>query len=194
MLSLAAPTDIVYTATFFAVFVATLLAGLWVVIAKDVIRAGVSLFICLSGVAGIYFFQKAEFLAVVQIMVYVGGTTVLILFGVMLTNRAPVLTSRRAVDRTLAGWIATAMVAAPLLVILVLRDLIENRDVKQANGWFTLRGGTAAAAPSTVSLGDTLLTSYVLPFEIVSLVLLVALVGSAYLARRREDESLGGLQ
>ncbi|MCC6575574.1 MAG: NADH-quinone oxidoreductase subunit J [Planctomycetes bacterium] len=182
-------TDWIYTLVFMAVFVTTLMAGLWVVIARDVIRAGVSLFICLSGVAGIYFFLNAQFLAVVQIMVYVGGTTVLILFGVMLTNRAPVLTSRRATDRTLAGWLATVIVAAPLFVILVGRDLMEKKDVKTANGWFTMKEAAAQAPINTVALGDALLTSYILPFEIASLVLLVALVGSAYLARRREDES-----
>lgn len=127
-------TDVIFLLTFFAVFVVTLMAGLWVVLAKDVIRAGVSLFICLCGVAGIYFFLRAEFIAVVQIMVYVGGTTVLILFGVMLTNRAPVLTSRRMVDRSFAGWIAFAVVAAPLLVILVLRRGEGGQDAKLANG------------------------------------------------------------
>ena len=211
---LAQATEVVHLIAFIAVFLTTLVAAFWVAAARDVIRAGVSLFICLAGVAGVYFLLNAQFLAVVQIMVYVGGTTVLILFGVMLTNRKPLLKPKKQVDRSLAGLIAFVMVAVPLLMVTVGRkvpgEMGYDQDAKLAYGWVTIvaenerknaeawkqlipdapEADTAAEQTgNVVALGDALLTSYILPFEIASVVLLIALVGASYLARRREDES-----
>ena len=208
---LAQATELVHLVAFIAVFLTTLVAAFWVAAARDVIRAGVSLFICLAGVAGVYFLLNAQFLAVVQIMVYVGGTTVLILFGVMLTKRKPLLKPKKQVDRSLAGLIAFVMVAVPLLMVTVGRkvpgEMGYDQDAKLAYGWVTLvaendrknaeawkqlipeADSAAEQTGNVVALGDALLTSYILPFEIASVVLLIALVGASYLARRREDES-----
>lgn len=225
-MTLGSITESIHLAAFVGVFLVTLVGAFWVAAAKDIIRAAVSLFFCLTGVAGLYFFLDAQFLAVVQIMVYVGGTTVLILFGVMLTNRSPLLKKKQQVDRSFAGLLVAAMVAGPLVGILVWRSVEtpdgRRVDAKAANGWFTMQpkaeeiglvheghehgeheahghdgqgaeAEQASEAPvvgagNTVSLGDALLTNYLLPFEIASVVLLVALVGASYLARRREDQ------
>ena len=184
----AALTEWVLVGTFIVVFVVTLVSAAWVMLAKEVTRAAVSLFVCLSGVAGMYFFMDAQFLGVVQIMVYVGGTTVLLMFGVMLTNRQPLLTSKKQVDRTLWGCVAMGLVLGPLLFTLLLRPSEGGVEAKEAKGWFLMK--ESAPPPSNVvNLGDLLLTNYVLPFEIASIVLLVALVGAAYVARRKVEDA-----
>ena len=190
---LASITEWVHLGTFVAVLVVTLISAVWVMLAKEVTRAAVSLFVCLSGVAGVYFFMDAQFLGVVQIMVYVGGTTVLLMFGVMLTNRQPQLTSSKKVDRMLAGCLAMGLVLGPLLAVLLLRPGVGEEghkiDAKQANGWVLMKSEAAPPAANVVDLGDLLLTNYLLPFEIASVVLLVALVGAAYLARRKVEDA-----
>ncbi len=195
---LASITEWVHLGTFIVVFVVTLLSAVWVMLSKEVTRAAVSLFVCLSGVAGVYFFLDAQFLGVVQIMVYVGGTTVLLMFGVMLTNRQPQLTSKKKVDRMLAGCLAMGLVLGPLYMVMIGRmpGIARARDAsgavadpKTVNNWWTMRGAEHAEPSTVVSLGDLLLTNYVLPFEIASIVLLVALVGAAYIARRKVEDS-----
>jgi NADH-quinone oxidoreductase subunit J len=195
---LASITEWVHFGTFIVVFVVTLLSAVWVMLAKEVTRAAVSLFVCLSGVAGVYFFLDAQFLGVVQIMVYVGGTTVLLMFGVMLTNRQPQLTSKKKVDRMLAGCLAMGLVLGPLYMVMIGRmpGIARARDAagaaadpKIVNNWWTMRGAEHAEPSTVVSLGDLLLTNYVLPFEIASIVLLVALVGAAFIARRKVEDS-----
>lgn len=199
-MALGALTDWVHLGTFVVVFVVTLISAVWVMLSKEVARAAVSLFVCLCGVAGIYFFLDAQFLGVVQIMVYVGGTTVLLMFGVMLTNRQPLLTSKKQVDRTLAGCLAMGMVLGPLYMIMIgrLPGLSRAKDAagqavdpKITNGWFVGKASEHAAenTASVVPLGDALLTSYLLPFEVASVVLLVALVGAAYIARRKSEDA-----
>jgi NADH-quinone oxidoreductase subunit J len=190
---LATITEWVHLGTFVVVFVVTLISAVWVMLSKEVTRAAVSLFVCLSGVAGVYFFLDAQFLGVVQIMVYVGGTTVLLMFGVMLTNRQPQLTSKKKVDRMLWGCVAMGLVLGPLLAVLLLRPRVdvhgEMQEAKRANGWALMQDGGHAPATSVVDLGDLLLTNYLLPFEIASIVLLIALVGAAYIARRKVEDS-----
>jgi len=197
---LAALTDWVHLGAFVVVFVLTLITAAWVMLSKEVARAAVSLFLCLSGVAGIYFFLNAQFLGVVQIMVYVGGTTVLLMFGVMLTNRQPLLSSKKNADRMLAGCLAMGLVLGPLYMVMIGRVPGVSRakdaagvaaDPKVTHGWFTAQPGNQALASNSnvVPLGDLLLTNYLLPFEIASFVLLVALVGAAYLARRKSEDS-----
>jgi NADH-quinone oxidoreductase subunit J len=190
---LATLTEWVHLGTFVCVFVLTLISAVWVMLSKEVTRAAVSLFVCLSGVAGVYLFLDAQFLGVVQIMVYVGGTTVLLMFGVMLTNRQPLLTTKKKVDRMLAGCLAMGLVLGPLLGVLLLRPNVDEGgrmiDAKQANGWVLMQPGHTPPAANVVDLGDLLLTNYLLPFEIASVVLLVALVGAAYVARRKVEDA-----
>jgi len=111
----------------------------------------------------------ADFIGVVQLLVYVGGILVLTLFAVMLTSRVDVRVSNRAVGR-------------PLAVLLV-----------GAVGWWMIKVGTTATwvvkesgtpEPTTYGIGTAFLTDYVLPYEIASLVLLVALIGAVVVSRK----------
>ncbi|MCA8940380.1 MAG: NADH-quinone oxidoreductase subunit J, partial [Planctomycetes bacterium] len=128
--------------------------------------------------AGLYLMLGAEFLAFVQVIVYVGGTTILIMFGVMLTARSPVEVQRKGDNRALPAIIVVCLVLIPLLTTFMGLKVNWHDGVKAAE---------TIAPQDTRNLGDMLLTSYIAPFVIASFVLLIALVGAAYLVRRREE-------
>lgn len=151
----------------------TLGAALLVVTRRNVFHAALFLIVSFFGVAGLYVLLEAPFLAAVQLFIYVGGIGVLILFAVMLT--------REIMNPKVAGrnrqWWAAALVAMALCGVL---------------GWAVLNHDwPAAAAPvpenSIAILGTTLVDpeGYALPFEVASLLLLVALIGAVTIARER---------
>ncbi len=149
---------------------------------KDIVRAATALFVCLGSVAGLYLFMGAEFLAFVQVMVYVGGTTILIMFGVMLTARSPVeVRSKR--NRIFSAIILISIILIP---VLVLTTGVIGSSLPE---WKVAGELPHSSLPpqGTRNLGDMLLTSYVAPFVIASFVLLIALVGAAYIVRQRDE-------
>lgn len=168
---------------FIALAVIVVFSAFLVATQRDIVRAATALFVCLLGVAGLYLFLAAEFLAFVQVMVYVGGTTVLILFGVMLTARKPVETSKRGSWRPAAGIVAAGAVLLPLLGVIIGLGTGGKRQWAAGTG----APGETIAPHGVRHLGDMLLTTYVGPFVIASFVLLFALVGAAYLVRRKEE-------
>jgi NADH-quinone oxidoreductase subunit J len=122
------------------------------------------------GVAGIYVALAADFLAIVQILLYVGGIVVLTLFAVMLTHRiADVRVSNRSVGRLPALSIVTIVGASMGYAVLHTQ-------------WQTVQPGEPM--PTTAGIGNAFLTQYVLPFELASVVLLAALVGAVVLSRK----------
>ena len=154
-------------------------AGL--VLSRNIVRSAVCLLFTLAGVAGLYFLLAAEFLAAVQLVVYAGGTLILIIFGVMLTSKSPF--SR--FEPKLAEVVVATVIASVLLVALILA--IRNQV-------FPAAGEAAAGAERypLVRLGQALLGDYLLPFEIVSVLLLVVMIGAAYLAKARRREAGAG--
>jgi NADH-quinone oxidoreductase subunit J len=159
-------------AILFYIFAAvTVASAVGVVVSKNIVRTAVQLLFTLLGVAGIYFLLGAEFLAAVQLVIYVGGTLVLIIFGVMLTARASLM--QLSATRT-EKW-ATAVAAALLLVALIAAVCMER-----------LHGQSRVADHYAVNrLGQSLLGDYLLPFELSSVLLLAVMIGAAYLAKRR---------
>ena len=153
-------------------------AGL--VLSRNIVRSAVCLLFTLAGVAGLYFLLSAEFLAAVQLVVYAGGTLILIIFGVMLTSKSPF--SR--FEPSLIEVIVATSIAAILLIALVLAVRSQvfpaGADVSGAERY------------PLMQLGQALLGDYLLPFEIVSVLLLVVMIGAAYLAKaRRRDAGAG---
>lgn len=164
----------VETMVFWLMAVVTVFAAVVSTCARSVINAAYGLFFALLGLAGAYVLLGADFLAVTQVVIYVGGILVLLLFGVLLTNRNfETLVTKR--PRMLA------VAAIPgLIVFLALLAVILNTKwsiVERANPHGT-----------TISLGCLLLRDYLLPFEFSSLTLLAALIGAAYLVRSRERD------
>jgi NADH-quinone oxidoreductase subunit J len=146
-------------------------SGVLVVTTPHLVHAALWLVVTLGAVAGVYLVLAAEFVAWVQVLIYVGAIVVLLLFGLMLT-RAPI--GRETLDNQQRGL--SALVALALLggLALLLWD---------AFGDATLTLGTT----TTRGIGESLFRSFLLPFEVVSFLLLAALVGAIVLARRDED-------
>lgn len=147
-----------------------------VVVSATIVRSAVFLLFTLIGVAFLYFLLGAEFLGATQLIVYVGGTLVLLVFGGMLTSGGPftVLKTRTA------EWALGVGVAAALFGFLVRVSLTLGEQPT-----------TAGDVPGPGPLGVAFLTSRLLPFEIVSVHLLVVLIGAAYLARAKKKASGG---
>lgn len=145
-------------------------AAFRLVTTQNVVRAALFLAIVLAGAAALYILLAAEFVAWVQVLVYIGAVVVLLLFGVMLT-RAPI--GRETDLDNDQRWLA-ALVALFLLGALgaVLADAFGSDKV----GNITIR--------RTAEVGDSIFGSYVVPFEVASVLLLAALVGAVALARR----------
>ena len=146
-------------------------AAFMVVATRQMVHAALWLVICLGAVAGCFLVLTAEFLAWVQLLIYVGAVIVLLLFGLMLT-RAPIgpVTDLSSARRLMAGAVAVA-IGAVLVTVLVMAFGGETVD---------LSGAPQGDAGTT---GSTIFRSWVLPFEIISLLLLSALVGAIALSR-----------
>ena len=165
-------TEVIFFAFFFALAGLTVAAALLVVTARNIVHSAVALIFSFCGVAGIYVLLDAEFLAAVQILVYVGGITILVLFAIMLTTR---IAARRDVYNEQAG--VGGVIALGITAILVYAVLVGIPAPEEL----------PPPVETTPALGRLLLTTHVLPFELVSIMLLAAMVGAIILARREGD-------
>ncbi len=121
--------------------------------------------------AGIYVLLSADFIAVTQLLVYVGGILVLMVFGVMLTNNVVDVEMKSGTLQVLPASMVVALTAGTICGVFYVTD------------WRIIP--TENLLPTTArALGEMMMTSYLLPFEVASVVLLVALVGAAMIARR----------
>ena len=161
-------------AVVFYVFAAiTVLSAAVVVLARSLIYCAFALLFTFFGVAGLYVLLGADFLAATQLLIYVGGILVLLLFGVMLTHKLYDLDLRSEVTQFPAGII----VAGGLFAILAATALRTR--------WATGAGRPPSA--TTAEIGHLFMTQYLLPFEAASILLLVALMGAAMIVRRKKD-------
>lgn len=163
-----------YALAFYAFAGLTLVSGLLLLMARDVVRAAFLLLGALSGVAGLYALLGATFVAFAQVIVYIGGILILLLFGVMLTNREPVLLHGAPAHRLVLPGIVAGAVS--LLGVLYA---VTGYDFKAG----PLAEGAETYSPK--ALGYLFMTDFLLPFEVASVLLLVALVGAMVIARRR---------
>ncbi len=149
---------------------AMIISALRVVTARNLVRAALYLVVVLAGVAAQYILLAAEFTAIVQVLIYIGAIVVLFLFGIMLT-RAPI-GEESDLDND-QRWLA-ALVSLLLFGVLVwtLNDAFHRTKIR------------FGAPQLTRQVGDAIFSTYLLPFEVVSVVLLAALVGAIVLARR----------
>lgn len=162
-----------FTITFYAFAAIALASAAIVVFSKNIVHAAFALLFSFFAVAGLYVLLMADFLAITQLLIYVGGILVLLLFGVMLTNRVISVDIKTGTIQTMPAVFLSAALAGMLTGMFWSTEWKVNSDFVPPD----------ATAPK---LGEMLLTSYVLPFEIASVVLLVALLGSAMIARREK--------
>jgi NADH-quinone oxidoreductase subunit J len=157
---------------FLAIALTTVLSALIVALSKKIIYSAFALLLTLIGFAGLFIYLSADFLSMAQIMIYVGGILILILFGVLMTQRIydpSQITAHNSIWVSLAGGIAMAAITGAVV-------------------WLNPWGKTLAKdfEYSTSRIGSELLTKYLLPFEVISVLLLAVLIGAVYLGRSRE--------
>ena len=151
---------------------ATVLSALGVVLSGSVVRMAMCLFATFGAVAMLFFLLQAYFLGTAQLIVYVGGILVLVVFGIMLTSSSPWLKFEVKRSEVVAGGVICAGLCAALSFVILRAD------------W----QGQPSLESSTVAwLGKALLTNYLVPFEVASVLLLVVMIGAAYLARQERS-------
>ena len=162
------------TLAFYFFAALTLGFGAVVVMSRNIMHAAFSLLFTFFGIAGLYVLLFADFLAITQIMIYIGGILILIIFGVMLTTHITGVDvkSGRTGNIQISG---AALLATALAVTLIINVI--------GTDW------TESPAPEITStaelIGTSLLTRYLLAFEAASMLLLIAIVGAAFIARKK---------
>jgi NADH-quinone oxidoreductase subunit J len=169
----APPGGLTEVVAFYGVAAATIVAALGVCVAKNIIRMAVWLFIALGSVAMLYFLLAATFIGAIQLIVYVGGTLILLIFGVMLTSKSPWV----RFDPPKIELLGAAVVCGALLValcIVLIRAIWRGTE-------------TVVPGASVADLGRSLITTYLVPFEVAGVLLMIVMVGAAYLARQEKS-------
>ena len=178
LLTLAAQTDAstsqVAALLFYAFALVTVVSAWAIVVSQNIVRMAVYLLLTLGGAAGLYFMLHAELLAAIQLIVYAGGTLILIVFGVMLTSKNPFIRTEASSTEIATGVMVAIALAALMLLAVFNSPLETGASVEQ--GYHQIR-----------DVGHGLLSTYLVPFEISAVLLLVVMIGAAYMARRRTD-------
>ena len=164
----------VSTAVFYLIALITVVSAGMVAFSRNIIYSAFSLLGTFMGVAGIYIFLGADFVAAAQVLIYVGGILVLILFAVMLTHRITDVT----ITNRAAGRVPALIVVGVLAYLLV-------QTIRETN-W--VRAKEVVYGPTTAKIGDQFLEQYLLPFELASVILLAAMIGAVVLSRKEIKE------
>ncbi|MDP2303761.1 MAG: NADH-quinone oxidoreductase subunit J [Ignavibacteria bacterium] len=161
----------IYDLIFYLFATITVLSALAVVSTKNIIYSAYNLMLTFFGVAGLYVLLGADFLAIVQLIVYVGGILILILFGVMLTNKVNGMPIHTEVTNIIPASITIGLFAGIVLAFFM------NTNWKSVT--------TEFPATTIQSLGKLLMNEYILIFELLGVLLLIALIGAASIARKQ---------
>ena len=158
----------------------TLVSALLAVSTRMIFRAAIYLLFSLIGIAGLYFWLQYEFIAAVQIVVYVGGIVVLIIFSIFLTQQAGDILPKQKPGRRLLSVLAAFCGLALVLVQLFQHEFIKTTD--------------PPIDPGVTNIGNQMLgvndNGYALPFEVVSILLLAALIGCIVIAIKSKPETI----
>ncbi len=187
-----------YWHQFFFIIFATIAIGFGfgVLLSKNVVRMAFYLVLSLGSTAGLFFLAGAEFVGAMQLMIYVGGTLVLLIFGVMLTAQKDFIN----MDTHTQDWILATIVGGSLLMVLLFgafgaEDWRTPQDINDAHVSATKEAtplGLALTGIRVDTLGESTdavadgKSGYLMPFIIVSFHLLVVLIGAAYMARTKK--------
>jgi NADH:ubiquinone oxidoreductase subunit 6 (subunit J) len=156
----------------FSVFVLmTIIPSFWVALSSNIVHAAFSLLFTFFGIAGLYVLLGADFIGVVQVIIYIGGILVLIVFGVMMTQRARVLPLSVQLPGRILGAVLSGIILAALFWAV-------------AKSLWPLGPSGSELGPTSAAIGDLLLGKYLIPFEAASLLLLLALVGALLIVRK----------
>lgn len=153
---------------FVAVF--TISHAVVVVTNKNLVRSAFALLFCLLGVAGLYVFAGADFLAAIQVLIYVGGISILFLFAIMLTSHVTRVEEAGKLQRIPLGFMVCLGVGI-VLAILIFSPWPVSQQAHET---------------TVTAIGNSLLDDYLLPFEIISLLLIMAMIGAVMIARTEQ--------
>lgn len=160
----------IYDIIFYLFAAITVISAFFVVTTRNIVYSAYYLLFTFFGVAGIYVLLGADFIAVVQLVVYVGGILILLLFGVMLTNKITNVQIKTGTVKLVPAVVGVALLAGALGAILL------NTNWKTEN--------SIIPVPTTHSLGMLLIQQYAVVFELLGILLLIALIGAASMARK----------
>lgn len=173
---------IVQKIIFYGFTALTVISALLIIFTRNVLYAAFLLIVSFLGVAAIYVFAGADFIAVTQVLVYVGGILVLMIFGVMITNKiSGQAVTTQSHNRFWGALIGTALFGL-LFYSIVKANLASLTWIQEAQS-----SGKVLEDSTIQLLGVKLMSDYILPFEVAAVLLLVALIGAAYLAQRHID-------
>src|SRR5213594_3178111 len=167
------------TILFYVFGTVAVISAIFVISQRNVVHSAMFLAVTLLSVAGIFLTLHAEFLAGVQVIVYVGGILVLFVFVIML-----IAVERSVHERQYNKQWTIALITSGILIVEIAYGLYRGRDSLILPP-FVAPPVAAAAAGNSEQVGTALYTSYLLPFEIASILLLVAIVGAVVLAKKR---------
>lgn len=173
--------NLIEDAPFFIISFFCVLFALGVILSKSIVRAGLCLLVCFGSISGIYFLLQAPFVAASQILIYAVGITLVIIFGVMLTNvkDEPDLLVGEDKRNMIAGVVSFALFALLGLSLTV--------------GSWGLSEAPLVCPKNTEIIGLKLLSTYILPFELISVLLLVSLIGAIVIAKKDKPCEKGEL-
>jgi NADH-quinone oxidoreductase subunit J len=166
-------TDILTQIVFYFFAAMTVFSAAVVVFSKNLIHSAFALLFTFFGVAALYVFLGADFLAATQMVIYVGGILVLLIFGVMLTHK---LYDMKLKSETYQFW--PGLVLATIVFLTLILVMMETNWHSQ---------GTRALDTTTAGIGELFMKEYILPFELASIFLLIALIGAAMIVRRKSE-------
>lgn len=156
---------------FYVLAALTLAGAAGVALSKNILHSAIGLLTALLGAGSLYVFLAADFVAVAQLLIYIGGVLVLVLFAVMLTNRITEVNVSNTSLGVVGGAALFVTVAPVLLAVVTLTP-------------WPAQLAPAPAGPTANVIGNALLTKWLLPFEVASLVLLATLIGAVVIARK----------
>lgn len=159
-----------YDIIFYLFAAVTIFSAYLVVTVRNIVYSAFSLLFTLFGIAGLYALLGADFVAIVQLIVYVGGILILMIFGVMLTNKITSVQIKTSAWQILPATIGVGIFGGFLLAVL-LNTNWRNLTIE-------------SSPPTTLQLGQLLMNEWVLPFELLGIILLIALLGAASIARK----------
>ncbi len=170
----------------------TVLSALVIVFTRNVLYAAFSLILTFLSVAGIYVLAGADFVAIAQILIYIGGILVLIIFGIMLTNRISGQEIITTMHNRFLGIVIGLILFSILVYYILQTDFMALSWIKSANAT-----GAVVKDSTIEQIGVGLMSIYLFPFELVAILLLIALIGAALIAKgqlkrkvHREEKSI----
>jgi NADH:ubiquinone oxidoreductase subunit 6 (subunit J) len=173
-------------ALFYVMSFIALASALFVAATRNLVRAIFMFFITLFALAGLYVLALADFVAITQVVIYVGGILVLILFAFMLSGRETLNTLGQQQNKFISvNKIPAILLAGLFLVVLI--NMVHGVDANHLV-WIKksiqLKNDIPANENMTENIGVNLMTRYLLPFEAISILLMIALIGAAHLSRK----------